>query len=142
MTLEEYRIKHSLLIEQYQLIEFDLEGLYATLSEEPFCKALQEIEKDSIGGVVREIKKIEEQQNITVFSETEYQELDQIRERRNFWCHVCYTEGYDKNTGAPRNAKMLSTDLWIAETFLARLRKIKEIHMKMHRHKIIDSLSC
>ncbi|HJJ79624.1 MAG TPA: hypothetical protein O0X74_02475, partial [Methanocorpusculum sp.] len=28
-TLEEYRIKHSLLIEQYQWIEFDLEGLCA-----------------------------------------------------------------------------------------------------------------
>ncbi len=142
MTLEEYRIKHSLLIEQYQWIEFDLEGLYAALSEEPFCKALQEIEKDSIGGVVREIKKIEDQQNITVFSEAEYQELDEIRERRNFWCHVCYTEAYDKNTGAPQNAKALSSDLWKAETFLGRLRQIKEMYMEMHHNKITDSLFC
>ncbi len=141
MTLEEYRIKHSLLIEQYQWIEFDLEGLYAALSEEPFYKALQEIERDSIGGVVREIQKIEDQQNITVFSEAEYQELDQIRERRNFWCHVCYTEAYDENTGAPRNAKMISADLWKAETFLARLRQIKEIHMKTHCDRSIDSPS-
>ena len=55
MTLEEYRIRHSILIEQYQWIEFDLEGLYAAVSDEPFCEALREIEKDSIGGVVREI---------------------------------------------------------------------------------------
>ena len=142
MTLEEYRIRHSLLIEQYQWIEFDLEGLYAALSEEPFCKALREIERDSIGGVVREIQKIEAYQNITVFSEAEYQELDQIRERRNFWCHVCYTEAYDKNTGAPRNANMLSADLGKSETFLERLRQIKEMYMGMHRDKIIDSLFC
>lgn len=140
MTLEEYRIKHSLLIEQYQWIEFDLEGLYAALSEEPFCEALQEIEKDSIGGVVREIRKIEEYKNITVFSEDEYQELDQIRERRNFWCHVCYTEAYDKHTGAPKNAKMLSIDLWKAETFLERLRQIKDMHIERNRDKIMDSL--
>ena len=140
MTLEEYRIKHSMLIEQYQWIEFDLEGLCAALSEEPFCEALQEIEKDSIGGVVREIKKIEDRQNITVFSEAEYEELDQIRERRNYWCHVCYTEGYDKNTGAPRNANMLSADLRKAETILEWLRQIKKIHMRRNRDKIIDSL--
>lgn len=130
MTLEEYRMKHSMLIEQYQWIEFDLEGLCAALSEEPFYKALQEIEKDSIGGVVREIKKIENQQNITVFSEAEYEELDQIRERRNYWCHVCYTEAYDKNTGAPRNANMLSDDLRKAETVLEWLRQIKYMYMR------------
>ena len=125
MTLEEYRISHSTLIEQYQWIEFDLEGLYAAISDEPFCEALREIEKDSIGGIVREIKKIEKEKNIVIFSEDEYQELDMLRERRNFWSHTCYTEAYDKNTGAPRNAQMLSTDLRKAETFLERLRKIK-----------------
>ena len=84
MTLEEYRIRHSMLIEQYQWIEFDLEALYAAISDEPFCKALREIEKDSIGGVAREIRKIEKEQNVIVFSEEEYQQLDLLRERRNF----------------------------------------------------------
>lgn len=130
MTLEEYRVRHSILIEQYQWIEFDLEGLYAALSDEPFYEALREIERDSIGGVVREIQKIEKEKNITIFSDEEYQQLDMLRERRNFWSHVCYTEAYDKNTGVPRNAKMLSTDLQKAETFLAHLRKIKRMYME------------
>lgn len=140
MTLEEYRIKHSMLIEQYQWIEFDLEGLYAAVSDEPFCEALLEIEKDSIGGVVREIKKIEKEKNIVIFSEDEYQELDLLRERRNFWSHACYTEAYDKHTGVPRNAQMLSSDLLGAATFLERLRKIKEMYMDKNRKKIISSL--
>ena len=142
MTLEEYRIRHSTLIEQYQWIEFDLEGLYAAISDEPFCEALREIEKDSIGGVVREIKKIEKEKNIVIFSEDEYQELDMLRERRNFWSHACYTEAYDKITGVPRNAQMLSADLRRAETFLKQLRKIKDTHMEKNREKIINSLFC
>lgn len=142
MTLNEYRIQHSMLIEQYQWIEFDLEGLYAAISDEPFCKALREIEKDSIGGVVREIQKIEREKNIIVFSQSEYEELDQLRERRNFWSHVCYTEAYDEDTGAPKNADMLPADLKKAEIVLERLRQIKDIHMDKNRDKIIRSLFC
>jgi hypothetical protein len=139
MTLEEYRIRHSMLIEQYQWIEFDLEGLFAFICGEPFCEALQEIEKDSIGGVVREIQKIEEERKIVVFSESEYEELDQIRQRRNFWCHVCYTEVYDKQSGAPKNAKLLRTDLVAAERFLGRLRQIKDIYAEEYRKNFFRS---
>lgn len=130
MTLEEYRIKHSMLIEKYQRIEFDLEGLYAALSYDSFSEALQEIEKDSIGGVVREIKKLENQQKIVVFTEKEYEEMDKIRERRNFWSHKCYVEAYDK-TGVPQNAKLLSADLYQAQNVLIWLRKIKDMHMSL-----------
>lgn len=133
MTLEEYRIKHSMLIEQYQLIEFHLEGLYAALSDDSFSEALQEIEKDSIGGVVREIKRIEDQQRIVVFTEKEYEELDKIRERRNFWSHKCYVEPWDK-TGTPRNAKQLSSDLYQAERVSDWLYQVKLTYL----HKRLD----
>lgn len=135
MTLEEYRIKHSMLIEQYQWIEFDLEGLCAVLSDEPFHEAIREIEKDSIGGVVREIRSIERQQEITVFTEAEYDELDHIRERRNYWCHVCYTEAYDKKTGTPRNASILLKDLQKAEAVMEWLHQIKDMYMDQYRNK-------
>ena len=126
MTLEEYRIRHSMLIEQYQWIEFDLEGLFAFISGDPFHEAIEEIEKDSIGGVVRDIRRIEEERNTTVFSQHEYEELDQIRQRRNFWSHACYTEPSDPQ-GAPKNAELLSKDLAAAKRFLSRLRQIKKI---------------
>ena len=132
MTLEEYRIRHSMLIEQYQWIEFDLEGLFAFISGDPFHEAIAEIEKDSIGGVVREIKKIEEERNITVFFDSEYEELDQIRQRRNFWSHACYTESRDKQ-GVPKNADMLLEDLAIAQHFLSRLRQIKGVFAEEYK---------
>ena len=73
-------------------------------------------------------------------NEDEYQEFDMLRERRNFWSHVCYTEAYDKNTGVPRNAQLLLTDLRKAKTVLEQLRKIKDKHMDKNREKIINSL--
>ena len=133
MTLEEYRIRHSTLIEQYQWIEFDLEGLFAFISGDPFHEAIQEIEKDSIGGVVREIKKIEEERGIQVFFDSEYEELDQIRQRRNFWSHACYTEPYDKRWGLPNNANLLDEDLSVAQNFLRRLRQIKDIFAEQYQ---------
>ena len=133
MTLEEYRIRHSTLIEQYQWIEFDLEGLFAFISGDPFHEAIQEIEKDSIGGVVREIRKIEEERGIQVFFDSEYEELDQIRQRRNFWSHACYTEAYDKQYGVPKNANLLSDDLAFATHFLSRLRQIKDIFAEQYQ---------
>lgn len=126
MTLEEYRIAHSMLIEQYQWIEFDLEGLFALICGQPFHEAIEEIEKDSIGGVVRDIQKIEEERNITVFFQHEYEELDQIRQRRNFWSHASYTEPRDLQ-GVPQNADLLAKDLAAAKRFLSRLRQIKKI---------------
>lgn len=131
MTMEEYRIKYSMLMEQYQWIEFDLEGLYATLSDDPFHKAIQEIERDSIGGVVREIQRLEEQRNISVFTAAEYEELDRIRERRNFWSHKCFTEAYDKCTGTPQNADLLTVDLQKADAVVEWVRKVKYMYMDL-----------
>jgi hypothetical protein len=126
MTLEQYRILHSTLMEQYQWIEFDLEGLYAFICEKPFAQAIEEIEKDAIGGIVRAIQRIEQQRAINVFSQEEYERLDRIRERRNFWSHACYTEARDKKTGAPKNADRLTDELKDAKDFSERLRQIKE----------------
>ncbi len=59
MVLNEFRILHSTLIEHYQFIEAHLEGIYAAVSDKPFVIGLQEVEKDSLSGVVREIKELE-----------------------------------------------------------------------------------
>ena len=133
MTLEEYRIRHSTLIEQYQWIEFDLEGLFAFICGDPFYEAIQEIEKDSIGGIVREIKQIEKLRNIEVFTDSEYEALDQIRQRRNYWTHACYTDVYDKRWGIPKNASQLAEDLSFAERFLSRLRQVKDAFAAEYR---------
>lgn len=125
MDLKEFRMTHSLLIEHYQFIEAHLEGIYAAVSDKPFLLGVQEVEKDSLGGVVREIKDLEREKKIKVFTEDAYKQLRQIIERRNFWCHCCYFElPFDRHTGGParvRDVQILFEDLKTAEQWREQL---------------------
>lgn len=136
MELKEFRIAHSTLIEHYQFIEAHLEGIYAAISGRNFVDAVTEVEKYSISGVIREIKEVEKEKNIQVFSEGEYKQLRQIIERRNFWCHCCYFEmAFDHQTGGPakvRDVQVLFEDLKTAEDWRKQLfdRKIDLLKSK------------
>ena len=125
MVLNEFRILHSTLIEHYQFVEAHLEGIYAAVSEKPFAIGIQEVEKDSLGGVVREIKDLEREKKIKIFTEDEYNQLRVIIERRNFWCHCCYFEmAFDRKTGGPakvRDVQKLFEDLKTAEQWREQL---------------------
>ena len=125
MVLNEFRILHSTLIEHYQFVEAHLEGIYAAVSDKPFVIGVQEVEKDSLGGVVREIKNLEREKKIKIFTEDEYNHLRGIIERRNFWCHCCYFEmAFDRKTGGPakvRDVQKLFEDLKTAEQWREQL---------------------
>lgn len=125
MVLEKFRITHSTLIEHYQFIEAHLEGIYAAISGKSFLDGLKEVEKDSLSGVVREIKEVEREKRITVLTEDEYKQLRGIIERRNFWCHCCYFEmSFDLKTGGPakvRDVQVMLEDLRTAEDWRERL---------------------
>lgn len=136
MVLKEFRIHHSTLIEHYQFIEAHLDGIYAAISGKPFLDGIKEVEKDSLSGVVREIREIEKAKRITVFTADEHKQLRGIIERRNFWCHCCYFEmSFDLQTGGPakvRDVQQLFEDLRTAEDWRERLfnKKIELLHKK------------
>lgn len=134
MELKEFRIAHSTLIEHYQFIESHLEGIYAAISGKPFSVGLREIERDSLSGVVREIRDTEKKKNITVLSDDEYTQLRQIIERRNFWCHCCYFEmAFDRKTGGPakvEDIRQLVEDMKTAEHWRDQLFRKKVDLMK------------
>ena len=125
MVLKEFRITHSTLIEHYQFIEAHLEGIYAAISDKSFLDGVKEVERDSLGGVIREIREAEREKGIRVFTEEEYSTLRQITERRNFWCHCCYFElSFDLKTGGParvRDVQVLFEDLKTAEQWREQL---------------------
>lgn len=138
MVLKEFRITHSTLIEHYQFIEAHLEGIYAALSDKPFLAGVKEVERDSLSGVVREIKELEREKGIQVFSADAYNQLRQIIERRNFWCHSCYFEmAFDLKTGGPakvRDVQKLLEDLKTAEQWREQLFQ-KKIALLEKRQK-------
>jgi hypothetical protein len=139
MVLKEFRITHSTLIEHYQFIEAHLEGIYAALSGKSFADGLKDVEKDSLSGVIREIKELERTKNICVFTAEEYAQLRAIVERRNFWAHCCYFElSFDLQTGAPakvRDVKMLLDDLKAAEQWREQLFQKKLSYLKSKKAK-------
>lgn len=129
MVLKEFRIAHSTLIEHYQFIEAHLEGIYAVISGKPFMDGIREIERDSLSGVVREIRELEKEKGLHILTGDEYKQLRQLIERRNFWCHCCYFEmSFDLQTGGParvRDVQILREDLQTAEQWREQLFRKK-----------------
>ena len=125
MILKEFRITHSTLIEHYQFIEAHLEGIYAIISGKPFLEGVREVEKGSISGVIREIRDVEREKKIRIFTAEEYEQLRKLVERRNFWCHCCYFElAFDRTTGGlarVRDEQILAEDMREAEQWREKL---------------------
>ena len=136
MMLKEFRIAHSTLIEHYQFIEAHLEGIYAAVSDKSFLAGVQEVEKGSLSSAIREIRELEREKDTRVFTEDEYEQLRQLVERRNFWCHCCYFEmSFDLKTGGPakvRDVQAMFADLQAAEAWREKLfhRKIQLLKEK------------
>ncbi len=130
MLLNEFRIAHSTLIEHYQFIEAHLEGIYAAISGKSLREGLRDVERDSLSGVVREIRGIEKEKRIKVFEAEEYAQLDKIIERRNFWCHSCYYDmAFDRETGGL--AKITDVQKLYADLKTAEQLREQLFHKKM-----------
>ena len=125
MILKEFRIAHSTLIEHYQFMEAHLEGIYAAILDKPFRDGIRQIEWDSMSGVIREIREVEQEKKLQIFTSQEYDQLRSIIERRNFWCHCCYYElAFDLKTGGParvRDVQEMLEDLRQAEQWREQL---------------------
>ena len=141
MVLKEFRIAHSTLIEHYQFMEAHLEGIYAAVLDKPFRDGIKEIERDSLSGVVREIREMEKEKNFRLFTDDEYDQLRRIIERRNFWCHCCYYElAFDLKTGGParvRDVQDMMEDLRAAEQWREQLfqKKVSLLEKKLGLEK-------
>lgn len=109
MTLTEFRIAHSCLIEQYQYIEFHLEGIYA-FSNEKFSEAIEDVERDSMSRLLRRIQDWEKKQKLNIFTKEEYARLRRITTRRNFWSHECYTKlPFNRRDGSLKSEEDIQT---------------------------------
>lgn len=119
MNLEEFRIAHSTLMEHYQFVERELEGIYAALSGKPFYFGLMDVEKFSISKVIQMVQEQEKIHEKRVILDAEYEDLKAICQRRNFWTHNCYTElVFDRKTGGPKrviDVEQLYDDIRTAE---------------------------
>lgn len=137
MTQEQFRIKHSSLIEHYQYIEMHLEGICASLCRDGFIKGLQDVEKTNLHGLLVEIAKAERDENFQIFTDEEKARLKELVQQRNYWVHKCYYDIiFDRKTKDVKKRKyadMLNADIRNAEDMEERLFEIKSHLMDRFR---------
>lgn len=139
MLLEKFRITHSTLIEHYQFIEAHLEGIYAAVCGKPLMEGLKDVAKDGLNGILQEILRVEKRKKIDVLSDWECEQLRELFQRRNFWCHSCYYDlPFDRETGGLakiEDVKMLLDDLQDAEQWRETLHSKKISLLMENRQK-------
>lgn len=141
MTIEEFRLLHSELIEHYQFIEHHLEGIYSSLQgEKSFYEGLLEVENDNIPRLLKRIKAIQDGRGVIVISEEDSNLIEQMCSRRNFWCHNCYVDMvFDRKTGGPRketDIKKMRSDLQEAQKLRDYLFDKKIHYMDEMKNKV------
>lgn len=72
MDLQQFRIAHSTLMEHYQFIERELEGIYAALSGKSLYIGLKDVETFSINKVIR---MVQEQEKSMIWKSSQMQNM-------------------------------------------------------------------
>lgn len=130
MTLFDFRVMHSTLLEHYQFIEFHLEGICAALGKKPFADTLEDVEKHSLGRLVQAVRRLEGGKRAPGLSDGVYKELNDLCADRNFWSHCCYTElAFDPKTGGLKRQED-------RQRLVEDLRRAEELRELLLRQKV------
>ena len=130
--MNEYRILHSQVIEQYQLIEFHLEGLVAIMQSngKNFLELAKRVENDAMGELIRKVQFLIKELNYRdILTFNDFSVLDRIRDDRNFYCHENFLINKSKNYEL-KESKKIKDDLAIAINMNKVLKKAFEIIKK------------
>ena len=88
--LQKFRQLHSEIIENYQCIEYDMRLIYSSMCADDWDDTMDELSEDNWGTLLRKLKDLDYSDNKPYLSEEDYELLDEIRTRRNYWSHQCY----------------------------------------------------
>ena len=92
MTRDQFKILHSEIMEYFQCIEYDLKRIYSGMSSDDFDDEMDILGTSNFGNTLRKLKKLDYSDEDPWLSDYEYEQLDHIRELRNYWCHQCYLD--------------------------------------------------
>ena len=127
MTLGEFRDCHSELIEQFQWIEFNFKRIITNLTGKNILAGLEELKNESWGPLSIKVKQAESKYGITFIPDDVYDELNRMREERNYWCHQCYIDMRTQTVGDKILVKPLEFVLRLYNT----LRDATELQERM-----------
>lgn len=111
MEIEVFRVNHSRIIEQYQLIEWHLEGIFGLLEQGDFEELTHRVENDTMGELIRKVRFLIKENKVSLLSKEDFSILDDIRDDRNYWCHSCFLDVNDNPEKYGEIAKRLLSNL-------------------------------
>lgn len=111
MEIEVFRVNHSRIIEQYQLIEWHLEGIFGLLEQGDFEELTHRVENDTMGELIRKVRFLIKENKVSLLSKDDFSILDDIRDDRNYWCHSCFLDVNDNPEKYGEIAKRLLSNL-------------------------------
>jgi len=92
MNRDTFKMIHSELIMQVQMIEEDLKVIYAGMKKGNFENNYQELSRGNLGKTIKELRALDNSDGNPELSNADYDLLNEIREIRNYWCHQCFLD--------------------------------------------------
>lgn len=116
MTIQQFQQYHSELIEYCQCIEYDIKRIYSDMSSDDFDDNMDMLGTSNLGTTIARLRKLDYSDGDPWLTEAEYEQLDRIRQVRNYWCHQCYIDyvyidnDYQREIAFQRIANRLSNE--------------------------------
>lgn len=126
MDINEYRILHSKIIEQYQFIEFHLEGLFALIQNngDDFEELAKRVENDAMGELIRKVRFLVKEKSLSnVITKNDFYNLEKIRDDRNYYCHENFLNNITNNYQTKRTTT-INQDLEFVTNMNSKLKEI------------------
>ena len=139
--MENFKCVHSELLMWMQYIEQDLKIIYATIKDGKFEDNYLVLKEAPLGRILKEFKELDAEKGFAKIKPEEYEVLEEIRERRNYWAHQCYLDfHYIENELEKRKAfdelkKQLSQDEDKIFELQRRIQKLRENVVKKYKYK-------
>ena len=128
MTTDEFRINHSKIIEQYQLIEWHLEGIFGLLESGDFEELTHRVENDAMGELIRKVRFLIKENKVDLLTKEDFSILDNIRDDRNFWCHNNFLDIQEDREVYKKQTQRIIEDL---NTVVEMNDKLKNVFIKL-----------
>ena len=130
MNEKKFKIMHSELIFDFQIIESDLKWIYASMLEGKTQKNREAVSKYSLMQILKELQDLDNSDGKPLIEKDEYNYLGSMFQRRNYWCHEAYLEfaylkGFKYNRAYNKVSKMLKEDYKIFNELRKRVEAIK-----------------
>jgi len=124
-NLDRFRMMHSEIMEYYQCIEHDMKRIYSAMSGDDFADNMEWLSQDNWGKILNKLKHLDYSDNDPFFTKQEYEMLDEIRDRRNYWAHKCYIDFVYIHNNNERESRL--------ERMIRQLENEKNRACKLHK---------